>query len=123
VAVLGAARLAEALLQAPSGQPSHWQRLNLIAIHVPTLDGRTNIEDLSYELIAPGGSRIVWGRAPGSGHPGELSVEQKIGRLQKYVSDFGGFDRPHGPYEIDIRHWQEISRRPLSASAEPPARS
>ena len=122
VAILGAARLAEALLQAPPRKPSHWERLGLVAIRVPDATASTGIEDLCFELLASGGSRIIWGRAPGSTHPGELTVEQKIGRLEKYVADFGGFDRPHGPYEIDIRHWQEISRRPLTAATEPSTR-
>jgi len=39
--------------------------------------------------------------------------------MLKYVTDFGGFDRPHGPYEIDIRHWQEISRKPSSVTYFP----
>ena len=72
-----------------------------------------DIDDLQFELLTRNGSRILWGRAPGTNHPGELTVEQKIGRLKKYQSDFGGFDQPHGPYEIDIRHWREISRRPF----------
>lgn len=122
VAILGAARLAEALLQAPPRKPSHWERLGLVAICVPDSTDSTGIEDLCFELLAPSGSRIIWGRAPGSTHPGELTVEQKIGRLEKYVADFGSFDRPHGPYEIDIRHWQEISRRPLTAATEPSTR-
>ncbi len=36
----------------------------------------------------------MWGRPPGTTHPGELSVDQKVGRLQKYVRDYGGFDQP-----------------------------
>ena len=63
-------------------------------------------------LGASRGSIIVWGSAESS-HPGELSAEQRLKRLDKYHADFGGFDKPHGPYLIDIRHWQEISRRPL----------
>ena len=58
--------------------------------------------------------KVVWGRAPGSGHPGELTAVQKIGRLRKYLDEFGGYAQPRGPYEIDIRHWQEITRRPLN---------
>jgi hypothetical protein len=42
-----------------------------------------------------------------------LTSSQKLARLEKYVAEFGAFDRPTGPYEIDIRHWQEITRRPL----------
>jgi hypothetical protein len=105
--VLGGARLAAEL--AP-----YWKKLGVTSISCersPT--GKT--ADEWYTLISTGGSRIIWGRAPGVDHPGELSVEQKIGRLKKYVADFGNFDQPHGPYEIDIRHWREISRRPLTA--------
>lgn len=115
-AVTGAAQLAEML------RP-HWKKLSLAAIRLPR---RTTAEvdpkNLTFELETRGGSRILWGRAPGTDHPGELKTKQKIGRLEKYLADFGSFDYPHGPYEIDIRHWQEISRRPLSAAREFPTR-
>lgn len=105
--VLGAARLADAL-------GDQWKNLQLTAVLAPTpTKAKIEIDDLQYELVTTGGSRIVWGRVPGSTHPGELTAAQKIGRLQKYLSDFGSFDQPHGPYLIDITHWQEISRRPL----------
>ena len=114
--VVGAARLAEVL--APC-----WRKFHLQAIHVPRpVSPNTTLDDMMFELITAGGSRIIWGRAPGSSHPGELSPEKKIGRLEKYWTDFGGFDHPHGPYAIDIRHWQEISRRPLSAARRGPTR-
>lgn len=108
--VAGAAKLAEALT-------SCWERLEFASIYIVESgnEGSGGSEAI-YELRTRGGSRIIWGRAPGSDHPGELSTEQKLGRLEKYRADFGRFDQPHGPYEIDIRHWQEISRRPISAS-------
>ena len=107
-AVSGAARLAEIL--AP-----HWKKFNLVAIRIPSrTTDNTTIDNLIFELTTAGGSQIIWGRGPGSDYPGELSAEKKIGRLEKYRSKFGQFDHPHGPYEIDIRHWQEISRRPLT---------
>lgn len=106
-AVVGAAKLADVL--AP-----HWKKFDLAAIECP----RQLRGDEVYVLIANAGSRILWGRVPGSDQPGELSTEQKIGRLKKYIADFGGFDRPNGPYEIDIRHWQEISRRNLTAGRD-----
>jgi hypothetical protein len=110
VAVTGAARIAEALA-------SRWQRFELVAILVPRqAAANTTINDLVYQLETAGGSRIVWGRAPRTNHPGELSTDRKIGRLQ-YLSDLGGFDRPLGPYEFDIRHWQEITRRPIAADS------
>ncbi|HTN01218.1 MAG TPA: hypothetical protein VL132_05040 [Planctomycetaceae bacterium] len=106
--VLAAARLAESLFD-------RWEPLGLSSIVAPTRpDASISPGDLTFELTTKGGSKIVWGRPPGTSHPGELTVEQKIGRLERYLEQFGAFDGPHGPYEIDIRHWQEISRRPLT---------
>ena len=108
--VAGGAKLAEAL-------GPHWKKLQLTAIDCQRPAKPVSGDDDSfYVLVAQGGSRILWGRGPGSDNPGELTTEQKIGRLQKYLADFGSFSRPHGPYEIDIRLWQEISRRPLAAA-------
>jgi hypothetical protein len=110
ITVTGAARLADVL--AP-----HWKKFDLTGIVVPKLTkSKSTIDDGVYVLNTAAGSRITWGRAPGSQYPGELAVEQKIGRLEKYVKDFGGFEKPHGPYEIDIRNWKSISRRSLTAN-------
>lgn len=115
-AVLGAAKLAAVLQESPSGRDAGWKRFQLAAIRLGRSSGSaTSLDDTILELATEGGSRIIWGRPPGTGHPGELTVEQKIGRLDRYVHDYGGFDQPHGPYEIDIRHWQEISRRSLAS--------
>lgn len=96
-----------------------WKKLRLTAIVCPrTTESHTRIDAGVFVLTAQGGSRIIWGHAPGTDHPGELSTEQKVGRLENYVSRFGGFDRPHGPYQIDIRHWRDISRTPLSAELD-----
>lgn len=106
--VFASARLADTLR-------NDWPELKLTAIIAPKPSkAETDPADLLFDLAAQGGSKIVWGRAPGSGHPGELSAAQKIGRLHKYLREFGGYDQPRGPYEIDIRHWQEITRRPLN---------
>lgn len=101
--VADAAALAELL--AP-----RWQAMGFEFIEIP---GRPATEsDVRYYLQCRSGSRILWGRGPGTSHPGELSAAQKVARLERYLAEFGGFDRPNGPYEIDIRHWQEITRRP-----------
>ncbi len=110
VAVLGAARIAEAITP-------YWRAFDLTAIRIRNAEKRVeHPSDVIFELMTKEGSFIVWGRAPGTRHPGELSVAQKIGRLQRYLEDFGAFDKPNGPYEIDIRHWQEIARRPIPSS-------
>jgi hypothetical protein len=105
--LLAAARLANLLGE-------HWKTLKLEAISVPSDTASQNDpNDVPLELLTAGGSRVIWGRAPGNDHPGELEPSQKIRRLEKYLADFGDYRQPNGPYEIDIRHWQEISRRPL----------
>ena len=114
--VLGAARLAEHLLHAHDEHTSHWEYLKLAGIQLPRrTTAEVDIEEIQYRLITKDGSRILWGRAPGTDHPGELTAEQKIGRLTRYLADFGTFRPPHGPLEIDIRHWQEITQRRLSS--------
>jgi hypothetical protein len=101
----GAAALARLL-------SARWTELELDAIELPRLtDSTTKAADIILQLHTRSGSTIIWGRAPGTSHPGELTAPQKLARLEKYHAEFGGFDRPNGPYEIDIRHWQEITRR------------
>ncbi len=104
--LIGAARVAELLA-------SKWAQLELEAIELPRVRGSSvDPADIVLQLQSMSGSTIIWGRAPGTDHPGELTPAQKLARLEKYMTEFGGFDRPNGPYEIDIRHWQEITRRP-----------
>jgi hypothetical protein len=108
--VLGAAKVAAALAD-------RWDEFDLTAIHAPPPPSAApQLDELTYELLTRGGSRIVWGRPPGTGHPGELTVDQKLGRLRRYVTDFGPLDSPGPPFEIDIRPWQEITRKPLAAA-------
>ncbi len=110
--VAGAARLAEAL--AP-----HWKKWQLAAIVCPQeAPSEDSLDQGLYVLTSTGGSRILWGLPPDAKHPGELTTEQKLGKLKKYVDDFGSFDRPRGPYEINIRHWQEIGRQTLTTELE-----
>ena len=106
--ILAAARLAALL-------GDHWKSLKLAAISIPSdIDAATDANDVILALVGRDGSRVVWGRPPGNDHPGELEATQKIRRLEKYLADYGDYGQPNGPYEIDIRHWQEITRRPLA---------
>lgn len=111
--VIGAGRVAIAVAE-------HWDEFGLTAINAPAPTSAVmDLDELTFELHTRGGSRIVWGRPPGTGHPGELTVDQKLGRLKRYVTDFGPFDVPGPAFEIDIRPWQEITRRPLATAARP----
>ena len=114
----GAAQLAE-VLSDKSSDPTqnYWQRLNLVSIYVPRPSASSPApESLFYELETDRGSRIKWGRAPGIEHPGELSTAQKLGRLERYLAQV---DDGSGPYEIDIRHWREITYQPIAEADDP----
>ncbi|HTI52536.1 MAG TPA: cell division protein FtsQ/DivIB [Planctomycetaceae bacterium] len=110
--VAEAARLANEL--AP-----YWKKLQLAAIICPRAQKRTDsLDEGIYTLTTTGGSQIIWGHGPGSDHPGELSTEQKIERLEKYASQYRGLDQPNQRFRIDIRHWRDIRRSPLSADRD-----
>jgi hypothetical protein len=112
-AIVGALQLANLL-------HDKWSSLKLDAISIPRDEQpKTSPRDLQLEIIGRGGSRILWGRAPTYHHPAELEPAQKIRRIEKYLADFGDYVRPSGPYEIDIRHWQEISRTSLVSKPAP----
>ncbi|MDQ3330600.1 MAG: hypothetical protein M3552_08100 [Planctomycetota bacterium] len=110
--VIGAAKVAAALA-------ADWDALGLTSIQAPPpLSANVKLDDLTFELRTRNGSTVVWGRPPGTGHPGELTVEQKLGRLKQYVADFGPLDAPGPSFEIDIRPWQEMTRRPLASARQ-----
>ncbi len=108
----GAARLAEAIRR-------DWSRFGFDSIRLRFDESRgREATDLVYEIRTREGSLVVWGRAPGSNHPGELTVPQKLGKLTRYLEKFESFDKPNGPYEIDIRHWREITRQRIAVTPE-----
>jgi hypothetical protein len=111
----GAAELASVLIASKGDSESWWEKLHLQSILVPghVVTGNET-EQTEFELLTAGGSQIRWGRGPSTLHPGELTVEQKLGRLAEYQKDFGGFDDVHGPWDIDIRPWNGIRRGQLA---------
>lgn len=114
VAVTGAGRLAESLVPGDVSE-SYWQEFHLQAIRIPDgTQAESKLEEILYELLTEEGSVIVWGRAPGTGHPAEVPVEKKVARLRKYLAQYGRFDYPRGPYLIDVHHLDSmITRKPL----------
>ncbi len=74
------------------------------------------------ELLSAGGSRITWGRPPGTSYSGELAAEIKLQRLLDYVEQFGSLEAPSGPYEIDVTRWTGMVRRKVGSSPWRPAR-
>ena len=115
-AVTGAAHLAETLTEETAAGASWWDALQLKSIVVPsTIVASDTSDELQYRFKTAGGSQIDWGRPPGTQHPGELTVDQKLERLAEYHRSYRGFDSSPSPFLIDIRHWQGTRRSLLAA--------
>ncbi|MFV0445397.1 MAG: hypothetical protein ACK5Q5_17605 [Planctomycetaceae bacterium] len=97
-----AAHLAAALF--PTGSSSDpWRSLELAAILIPSAAAQEGTQGpLTFEILTAGGSRILWGHAPGTDSL-EPSTEQKLARLVYYREQCGGFETAQGPTRIDIR--------------------
>lgn len=96
--VVGGAKLAAALADV-------WQQLRLIeiiaAIHSATSN---NTQTYTYDIITKGGTRVVWGAAPGQESlTGESAFDQKRKRLMEYAAQHGQLESLNGPEEIDVR--------------------
>ena len=94
--VLGAAEIAAAFGPA-------WQQLSLDCITPSTLVEVGHSDDCTYELVTRGGTRIFWGRAPGTDMPGELPAVDKVARLIKHQKEHGTLQGTGGPQRLDIR--------------------
>ena len=107
--VLSAAHLA-VLLTPERDLDKYWNRFGLKAIRpLSPGDGKG---PPTFVLKTVGESEIIWGHAPGADEL-EPTAEQKIGRLEYYLSQYGSFDQEGGPYRIDIREFQAITLEPL----------
>ena len=65
-------------------------------------------------LVTSGGTQVAWtlqedGRM-------EPTDEQKLKWLKTYVIETGGLDKPAGPYVLDVRRVDGMTRRPLKPS-------
>ena len=57
-----------------------------------------------FALVTRGETRILWGYAPGVRAAGELSVEEKVARLRRYLADHDTLDDRRGRrQELDVR--------------------
>lgn len=102
--VTAAARLAVVLFP-------YWNEWKLTSVEVPPRSTAEVVyEELRFVVNTKGGSRIIWGRAPGNDHPLEVTDDQKIGRLKSFLSKAKSFD---GPWEININHLRVITVNPL----------
>ncbi len=105
--VLGAAELAVQL--APE-----WKSLHLVDI-LPS--ARPEIRDqrryFLFDLITRGGTKIIWGAAPGTAPASEDQFAAKLDRLRSCAEKYGPLDSVRGPAEVDVR--KELAITPRTA--------
>lgn len=114
-AVLGGAQIAASL-------GSDWHQFGIARI-VPLerKPARSGFE-YTYALITKTGTRIDWGRAPGSDTPGEVPAREKIAQLKRYqTQNHGSLDGPEGAWHIEIDGRGALLQKALPQVAPLPA--
>ncbi len=116
-AVLGAARLAEALTVEQS-RSSAWETFGMAKINVLAPERpAAAMDEVTLEITTNDRSRIVWGRPPGADTL-EPTVEQKLLRLEKHLPKYGEAGWSASPVKIDVRRWDVIDKVELSRSPQ-----
>ena len=120
--VIGGAKLAAALADV-------WERLRLVEIlcdvHEPAEGGEPRYR---FEIVTSGGTRIVWGAAPGDEiAAGESPIDQKRQRLLEYAAQHGRLESIEGPARLDVRSGLVVTprtaRKTSVKSADAPAQT
>jgi hypothetical protein len=96
--VVGAARLA-------AGLAGDWDQLRLVGIMPSTHPQiRGDAKFYTFEIITSGGTRVVWGAAPGGEQTaGESAFEVKRKRLLDFAAGSKSLDSIDGPEQVDVR--------------------
>jgi hypothetical protein len=82
-----------------------WSQLRLVEI-IPSLHAQVRGETSYYafEIVTSGGTRIVWGAAPGREQDAaESPFDAKRQRLLDYAASQGHLDSIEGPASVDVR--------------------
>ena len=113
--VTGGAKLAALIM-------ADWQAMKLARI-VPTVPaaGVRSGDDISYELVSLGGTRVLWGHAPGSERSGDPAAADKLERLQRYLAQHESLEGASGPQVLDVRSSRELVATPRTAIKNLPA--
>ncbi len=82
-----------------------WSQLRLVEI-VPSMHAqvRGDTSFYAFEIMTSGGTRIVWGAAPGrEQEAAESTFDTKRKRLLEYAASHGHLDSIDGPASVDVR--------------------
>jgi hypothetical protein len=107
VAVTGAAQIAAVLAD-------EWERLTLARI-VPAgrKPARAGFE-YEYALYTRAGTRIDWGRSPGTDSPGETPPADKLARLREYFNEHGSLDTSGTPTRLRFAETGQLQAETLA---------
>jgi hypothetical protein len=109
--IVGGARLAAALADV-------WQQLRLVEILATAQGPRSEPQSYTFEIVTTGGTRIVWGSAPGKeSGSGESPFEKKRQRIMDYAAQHGKLESIDGPEKLDVR--RELVVTPRTARHKP----
>ncbi len=100
--VVGGAQIAAAF-------GADWQELKLDHIAATNLAEPGHPNDCLYEILTPNGTRILWGRAPGSDVPGEGPAADRVLRLKHYLAENGSLEGRSGHQELDVRSLRSMA--------------
>jgi hypothetical protein len=92
--VIGGAKIAAVL-------ENSWQSLQLVRI-LPS-EGPPAAGGAPFELLTRGKTKIIWGSPPGNEGSGEMTADQKIAALGRYVAAHGKLDSGGKPQQLDLR--------------------
>ena len=121
VNVVGGAQIAAAL-------GPRWQTFKFYRILAPRLTGALgaglptppDVDRYTFELSTHAGTRIIWGRPPGSEPTGEAPAPAKIQLLDQIVAQSGSLDGPSGAQLIDLRSGNaDLMRTAVQPSSTP----
>lgn len=109
--VVGGAKLAAELSDV-------WRQLRFVEIIAGLQAGNSNgVPNCTFNIITTGGTRVVWGAAPGLEQTaGESAFDLKRQRLLNYAAQYGQLESTTGPEEIDVR--SEIIIKPRTAKKD-----
>jgi hypothetical protein len=92
-----------------------WNELDLYKIRTtPETSRQHDNQPPLFELITRGGTRIIWGAAPGKEPAGESPWAEKLSRLTDFAARNGKLGSIEGPAIVDVR--QELSVTPRTAT-------
>ena len=79
-----------------------WGKLNFARI-IPSETADTGNASPQFEVVTRGGTRVIWGSAPGMEAGAEARYDSKLASLLRYAADHKTLEGRDGPQRLDVR--------------------